>query len=183
LVACCIQKARDRLKDPGIIIHKKSGKTRFTHYAHLTKENLISWSWWRQLKYSHGPFTHVVLKRKRAAVELHDRSADRKTKPKTSLFCREEWLENALFLGWWQPCTTIRYPHFDSALIGRGGVDRNGALRRGHTIHCIHGVHEKIEKDLLQLNRVAMRRRQVDVFFVVDRNSTVYQFAMQEPKS
>src|SRR5262245_2681360 len=115
-------------------------------------------------------------------MELDDRSTDRKAKDETALVRREKRLEHALFLRLRQPGTAVGNTDVDPAFVRDGSADCNGAPRRCDTVHCIHRVHEKIEQDLLQLYGIAMCRRQIDGFFVLDRDPTPYQLTVKKPK-
>src|SRR6185312_14193202 len=119
----------------------------------------------------------------RAAVQLYDGSADRKAKAKPTLFRRKERLKDALLLRWRQSRTTIGYADHNSPLIGGRCFHRNCAPCRCNAVHCVHGVHEEIEKDLLQLDRIAAYPNQITGWFTVNRYSAIDQLTVQQPKS
>jgi hypothetical protein len=87
-----------------------------------------------------------------------------------------------VFLCLRQPATAVGNADVDAAFVRHGSADCNAAPRRCDTVHCIHRVHEKIEQNLLQLYGIAVRRRQVDGFFIPDRDPTTYQLTMKKPK-
>ena len=82
--------------------------------THLTGAKKTSPDGWRKPKYCRSSFTHVVLKRERAAVQLYDGSADREAEAKPPLFRRKERLKDALLLRRRQARTTISYADYNS---------------------------------------------------------------------
>src|SRR5689334_3171551 len=83
---------------------------------HTAKNTLGDWRW--QSKYRRGAFGHVVLKRERAAVQLHNRGADRQAKAESTLFCCKKRLKHLLFFRRWQARTPVRNADVDPALAG-----------------------------------------------------------------
>src|ERR1022692_1117691 len=67
----------------------------------------------------------------------------------------EEWIIDAMDMLLRDSCARIR--HFHLHVMAIGGADHQRAARG----HCVFGIQEQIEKNLLQLSRVPVNRRQL----------------------
>ena len=113
-------------------------------------------------------------------MKLYNRRADRKTKAETSLLGCEKRLKNLVFSRWRQPATTIVNVHFDAAIVGPCGADRDSPPGRRHIFRCVHRIHQKVEQCLLQLHGVTARCRQVVSIIEAHGHPTIDQLAVQE---
>src|SRR4029078_6203212 len=100
---------------------------------------------------------------------------DREAEAKSPFFRRKERLKDPLLMRRRQSRTTISYADYNAPLVSRRCLDRDGAPCRCNAVHCVHGVHEEIEKDLLQLDRIAAYPKQITGWLNCHRQSACHQ--------
>ena len=115
----------------------------------------------RQRKPCNSSAVIVVRQRNVAAMRLDDRRADRQPETKAVGLGRVERLEQPALLHGMDAGSAILHQYFD----GSGSASRawrpSEPLRDGRRRHRIHRVHDEVEQDLLQLDRVTQGCGQV----------------------
>src|SRR4051794_16644287 len=103
-------------------------------------------------------------------MALDDGLADDQSHPHSSRLGSEQRLEDLIKLGWVNSCPGIFDGYNYLARIGLGSYFQYPPVNQ---LHCVDGIHEKVQDNLLQLNFVSLHdgksfiEVRLDVYFVL----------------
>ena len=96
-----------------------------------------------------------------AAVRFDERAAYSQSHAHAVWLGREEAVEQASQVLRGDAGATVLDRATERQYVGRGGPDRDLALSDRTLLHCLDGVDDKIDDNLLELNRISKNHRRV----------------------